>query len=38
VLDGTRARTELGFVPHTRVRWPRVWWHLLLERLGTRAA
>jgi UDP-glucose 4-epimerase len=37
VLDGTRARTELGFVPRTPVRWPRAWWHVLLERLGARA-
>lgn len=36
VLDGTRARTQLGFLPRTPVRWPRAWWHLLLERLGAR--
>lgn len=36
VLDGTRARTGLGFVPRTPVRWPRPWWRLLLERLGAR--
>ena len=34
VLDGTRARKELGFVPHTPVRWPKPWWRTLLERLG----
>ncbi len=34
VLDGARARAELGFVPRTSVTWPRPWWHLLLERLG----
>lgn len=36
VLDGTRARTQLGFLPRTPVRWPRPWWHLLIERLGAR--
>jgi len=36
VLDGTRARAELGFQPRTKVRWPRPWWQLLLERLGAR--
>ena len=34
VLDGTRARKELGYAPHTPVRWPRPWWRTLLERLG----
>ena len=34
VLDGTRAQRELGFVPHTTVRWPRLRWEALLERLG----
>lgn len=34
VLDGTRARRELGFAPRTPVRWPRPWWQLLLERLA----
>jgi len=38
VLDGARARTELGFVPRTGVAWPRAWWRLLLERLGAREA
>lgn len=36
VLDGTRARNELGYVPRTPVRWPRGRWRLLLERLGAR--
>ena len=34
VLDGTRARRELGYVPHTPVRWPRPWWLQLFERLA----
>jgi len=34
VLDGTRARRELGFVPSAPVRWPRPWWRQLLGRLG----
>lgn len=34
LLDGTRARKELGYVPRTPVRWPRPWWRTLLERLG----
>ena len=34
VVDGSRARKELGYVPHTPVRWPRPWWRTLLERLG----
>ena len=38
VLDGTRARTELGFTPRTPVRWPGPWWHLLLERLAATAS
>jgi UDP-glucose 4-epimerase len=37
VLDGSRARTELGFEPRMPICWPRPWWHLLLERLGARA-
>ena len=37
VLDGTRARTELGFAPRTPVRWPAPWWRLLLERLANRS-
>jgi nucleoside-diphosphate-sugar epimerase len=35
VLDGTRARDLLGFVPRTAVRWPRPWWRTLLETLGS---
>jgi len=38
VLDGTRARRELGFAPRTPVRWPRPWWHLLLDRLAAERA
>jgi nucleoside-diphosphate-sugar epimerase len=34
ILDGTRAREELGFVPTTPARWPRSWWARLLSRLG----
>jgi UDP-glucose 4-epimerase len=34
VLDGTRARVELGFVPRTPVRWPQSWWNTLVDRLG----
>lgn len=34
VLDGTRARMLLGYTPRTPIRWPRPWWHTLLERLG----
>jgi UDP-glucose 4-epimerase len=34
VLDGTRARDELGFTPQTPVRWPKPWWQLLLDRLA----
>jgi len=38
VLDGTRAKDELGFVATTPVRWPRPWWRLLLARLGDHSA
>ena len=34
VLDGTRARRELGFTPRTPVRWPRPWWQVLFQRLA----
>jgi hypothetical protein len=34
VLDGRRARTELGYVPMFAVRWPHPWYRTLLERLG----
>lgn len=34
VLDGTRAREQLGYAPRTHVAWPRPWWRLLLERLA----
>ena len=34
VLDGTRARTALGYVPRTHVSWPRPWWSMLVEQLG----
>ncbi len=33
VLDGTRARTALGYVPHTPVRWPRPWYRRLVDQL-----
>ena len=35
VLDGTRARRELGYVPRTPVVWPKPAWKLLLERLAS---
>jgi UDP-glucose 4-epimerase len=39
VLDGTRARRELGFTPQTPVSWPEPsWWHVLLARLGAERA
>lgn len=34
VLDGTRAREHLGYVPTHPVVWPRPWWRVLLERLA----
>lgn len=34
VLDGERARRELGYVPTHSVVWPRSPWQLLLARLG----
>ncbi|HEX2691034.1 MAG TPA: NAD-dependent epimerase/dehydratase family protein [Kofleriaceae bacterium] len=34
VLDGTRAHMALGYVPRTRVSWPRPWWSMLVERLA----
>ena len=34
VLDGTRAREQLGYVPGHHVRWPHPWWRELLERLA----
>ena len=34
VLDGTRARRELGYLPTAHVTWPRPWWRTLLERLA----
>lgn len=36
VLDGRRARAALGYVPRTRVHWPRRWWRRLIEEV-TRA-
>lgn len=36
VLDGTRAREQLGYTPGTSVRWPVPWLPLLLERLAER--
>ena len=34
VLDGTRAREQLGYVPRVRAQWPRPWWTQLIERLA----
>jgi len=34
VIDGSRARRLLGYVPSHPVQWPRAWWRLLLERLA----
>jgi len=34
ILDGTRARNELGFVPRRGVQWPKPRWLLLIERLA----
>jgi UDP-glucose 4-epimerase len=34
VLDGSRARRELGYVPHTSVRWPGPWWITLVDALA----
>ncbi len=36
VLDGTRAREELGYIPQSRATWPRPWWKQLVERLANR--
>lgn len=34
VIDGSRARRLLGYVPSHPVQWPRAWWRSLLERLA----
>lgn len=34
IVDGTRARRLLGYVPTQQVQWPRPWWRLLMERLA----
>ncbi len=34
VVDGGRARRELGYEPHSRVVWPRPWWRVFAERLA----
>jgi UDP-glucose 4-epimerase len=34
VLDGSRARVQLGYVPRTPVEWPRPAWERLFERLA----
>jgi UDP-glucose 4-epimerase len=34
ILDGRRARTALGYVPHHPVRWPRPWWRRLMDELA----
>jgi UDP-glucose 4-epimerase len=36
VLDGTRARDVLGYVPRAPVMWPKPWWSQLLQRLAER--
>jgi UDP-glucose 4-epimerase len=36
VLDGTRAKEVLGYVPRTPVAWPKSWWNQLLEGLAER--
>lgn len=38
VLDGSRARRELGYAPSHPVDWPRPWWRTLLRRLAASAA
>jgi UDP-glucose 4-epimerase len=38
VLDGTRARRQLGYTPARPVSWPRPWWRTLLERLAASAS
>jgi UDP-glucose 4-epimerase len=35
VLDGSRARTSLGYTPKTAVHWPMPRWLLLMERLAS---
>lgn len=34
VVDGTRARRELGYEPRHPVTWPQPWWQVLAARLG----
>ena len=34
VLDGHRARLELGFVPRVPVHWPHPWWRELIDSLA----
>jgi len=34
VLDGTRAREQLGYAPRHPVHWPHPWWRELLDRLA----
>lgn len=34
VIDGKRARDELGYEPRTHVTWPKPWWEVLVARLG----
>lgn len=34
VVDGGRARRELGYEPHSHVVWPRPWWRVFAERLA----
>ncbi|HTR50403.1 MAG TPA: NAD-dependent epimerase/dehydratase family protein [Kofleriaceae bacterium] len=34
LLDGSRARRELGYAPHTAIAWPMPWWRQLLDQLG----
>jgi UDP-glucose 4-epimerase len=34
MLDGARARQQLGYVPHHPVKWPRPWWRDLFDQLA----
>jgi len=34
LLDGSRARRELGYAPHDTIAWPMPWWRRLLDELA----
>ncbi|MGE0401212.1 MAG: NAD-dependent epimerase/dehydratase family protein [Kofleriaceae bacterium] len=34
VVDGTRARRELGYEPKHHVAWPQPWWEVFAQRVG----